>query len=389
LYIRTQDELDCLLDSISNADLCAIDTEFIHDSTYYPRLCLLQIATENCEAIIDPFADLNLETLTGVFTDKNIMKVFHAGDQDRQIIYRLIHTPVRPIFDLQYAVMLLGQSQQMSLARIVRLYCDTELDKGESYSDWSFRPLSESQISYAIDDVRYLPAVYKRILKDLSDCGRLEWLTEDFRGMEDVSLYEIDDNERWKKLKGLTSLKPNQLSTARELCAWRERTARDRDIPRKWVLPDDLLVQICKNSPNEIDDLKKIRGLKRYLRINQLNAILDLSIKSRNQPPPKWPLHDPMLRNETHLTAKLDLMNALVHLRSKELQIASVYLANQEELLRLALGERSGLDVLSGWRSEYIGNDLISLLEGKLSLYLEGDDLKVTLLSHSASTPAL
>jgi len=388
LYVDTQEKFEELLDVISTAEVLAIDTEFIHDKTYYPRLCLIQIATENCEAIIDPFAPLQLELFSKVLSDENIMKVFHAGDQDRQILYRLTQSPVRPIFDLQYAVMLLGQSQQMSLARIVRLYCDIELEKGESFSDWSYRPLSESQIKYAIDDVRYLPSIYQKIVQELASCGRLEWLQEDFAAMENESSFETEDDDRWKKLKGLTSLKAQQLAIARELCSWRERVSRKRDLPRKWMLPDEIIVQICKNAPDNLEELVKIRGVKRYLKIKQLREILELIDCGKNMPQITWPKHEPVFRQDFHITAKIDMMNALIHLRSKELQIASIYLAKQEDLMRLALGERNELEVLSGWRAEFIGNELIRLLNGELSLSLSGDDLKVTLTEQSVADTA-
>jgi len=380
LYIDNQEALEQAISLFDKEEFLTIDTEFLHEKTYYPKLCLLQIASDNHEAIIDPLADVDLLALKPLLTNERIVKVFHAGDQDRIILYQLILEPVRPVFDLQRAVLLLGLSHQMSLMSLVKYFCDVGLTKEESFSDWAQRPLTDDQLRYAINDVHYLPFIYRTIVEKLKGSGRLQWLDEDFRAMEEKSLYQVDSQEIWKKLKSATSLRGPELAVAREVCSWRELTAQQRDIPRKWVLPDEIIIEICRRSPATQEDLLKIRGIKNHLGTRFFTQVLDAVAKAKDGPPVTWPKNEKPRRGDSSLTSKLDLLNSLLHLRAKELQIAPGFLTNQEELLRLASGQRKGLALLSGWRRELIGNELIQLLEGKLALSLKGDDLKVTLI---------
>ena len=388
MYIDTQESLEELIAVFARADFMTIDTEFLHDKTYYPKLCLIQIATEDVEAIIDPLASLDLSPLKRVLTDERIMKVFHAGVQDCTVLYNILGTPVRPIFDIQHAMLLLGQSQQISLAAVVRQYCDVSLKKVESYSDWSQRPLTEEQISYAIDDVRYLPAVYRKIVLELEASGRLDWLKDDFRHLEEESYYVIDDRSLWKKLKGVRSLTGQQLAIARELCSWREMVAQSSDLPRKWILPDDFIIELSRRSVDTLEDIYKIRGVKRRLNQNLVKSLLDSVARGKREPQANWPVHDRAPLSVAGITAKIDLMTALLHFRAKESSVATSYLCSHEDLVRLASGKREGLAVLEGWRADLIGNELMQLLDGDLSLTLKGDDLKVTLLSQAGMNTA-
>ena len=388
MYIDTQEALDETIADLRHADFITIDTEFLHEKTYYPQLCLIQLATRTQEAIIDPFAPLDLKALVELLTDEEIMKVFHAGEQDRIILFQMLGTPVHPVFDLQRAVLLLGFSHQVSLMAIVRHYCNVNLKKGESYSDWAQRPLTEEQLNYAIDDVRYLPTVYQKVTQELRDCGRLSWLNEDFKALEDESCYLINDREVWRRLKGAATLKGQQISIAREICSWRELTARKKDLPKKWVLSDDLVLEICRRSPDTPEGLYKIRSFKTSFNKAWIQEILDLIAKAKQEPQEDWPAHKKLPGGDAGLPEKLNLLTALLHLRSRELQIASTFLTNHEELLHLASGQREGLNVLKGWRFDLVGKELVQLLDGEFALSLCGDDLKVTLLSQADASSA-
>jgi len=388
LYIDNQESLEETIAIFSKADFLTIDTEFMHERTYYPKLCLLQVASDDLEVIIDPLAPLDLTSLTKILTDQDITKVFHAGDQDRIILYQMISAPVSPVFDLQRAVLLLGLSQQMSLASLVKHYCDVNLKKDESFSDWSQRPLTTEQMNYAINDVHYLPYIYRTIVQELEENGRLHWLDDDFAAMGDESLYAVDSREVWKKLKSATSLKGQQLAIAREVCSWRELTAQRRNTPRKWILPDELIIEICRRAPASVPDLLKIRGMKNHMNSQSADQVLEAVAIAKQLPPVTWPKNEKFRSFDSGLSSKLDLLNSLLHLRSKELHIASSFLTNHSELVRLACGQRTDLPLLSGWRKELIGDELVSLLEGKLALSLEGDDLKVTLLPQPATSSA-
>jgi ribonuclease D len=383
LYIETNQDLEKFIAACAKASVLAIDTEFLREKTYYPQLCLLQLATDGQEAIVDPLAPIDLKALVPLLTDERVVKVFHAGDQDRAILYHELGAVVRPVFDTQRASLILGVSQQMGLATLVRHFCGVNLRKGESFSDWSQRPLTKTQIDYALDDVRYLPTVYKKMIAELTASGRLEWLEQDFQAMEDESRYRVDVREVWQKLKGVSSLRGSKLACVREIAAWREMVAQQRDLPRKWIIPDELLVEIAKHEPDSLDALFRIRGLKERLGRKWPNELLAAVSKARKLPPSEWPIVERPASIDMNTTAKIDLMNALLHHRAKELHIASSFLASHGELVKLALGEHEDLQLLAGWRRKLIGDELLRLLAGDVALSLEEGELKVTLLSQA------
>ncbi|MDR2587495.1 MAG: ribonuclease D [Coriobacteriales bacterium] len=383
LYIDTQQALEDFVVQCTAATTLAIDTEFLREKTYYPQLCLLQLATESQVAIIDPLASLDLQTLVPLFTDERITKVFHAGDQDRLILYQALGTITKPVFDTQRAALLLGLPEQMSLVTLVRHYHGISLEKGESFSDWLRRPLAPAQLAYAADDVRYLPDIYNTMVSELKSRGRLTWLNDDFRAMEDEELYRVDCEEVWKKLKGISSLKSSQLATVRAVASWREHLAQQRNLPRKWILTDELLVEVARKQPTSLEELFQIRGIKDRLGMRWSQEMLASVAAAGEQAPGAWPVREQTQGRRASTTAKLDLMNALLHHRAKELHIASSFLTNRDELVSLAAGTRKGLMILKGWRRELIGDELLRLLDGELSLALDGEELKVTLLSQA------
>jgi ribonuclease D len=388
LFIDTQQALDAFVARNRGADLLTLDTEFLREKTYYAQLCLLQIATGESEAIIDPFAPLDLKALIPLLTDEHITKVFHAGDQDRAILYQELGAVVRPVFDTQHAALLLGLPQQMSLIALVKRCCGVSLKKSESFSDWSQRPLTPTQLSYAADDVHYLPTVYKKMIGELTASGRLSWLDDDFRAMEDEDKYQVKSREVWRKLKGVSALRGSQLAAVREIAAWREQLAQKRNLPRKWILPDDLLVEIARREPDSLDALFHTRGLREKLGKKWAQEVLAAIAAAHQQPQSEWPVLERAPIRGTSVTARLDLMNALLHHRAKKAHIASSFLASHDDLVRLAAGQRENLMVLKGWRRELLGNELLELLDGERSLSLVGEELKVTLLSQAGFSSA-
>ncbi|MDR1185424.1 MAG: ribonuclease D [Coriobacteriales bacterium] len=388
MYIDTRQALEDFIVACKGESVLAIDTEFLREKTYYPQLCLLQFAVGKQVAIIDPLVPLDLGLLAPLLTDERIIKVFHAGDQDRAILYHELGTAVRPVFDTQRASLLLGLPQQMSLVALVKHFCGISLRKGESFSDWSQRPLTKTQLDYALDDVRYLPAIYEKMVADLTANGRLGWLREDFRAMEDEERYRTDIREVWRKLKGASSLGGSKLATVREVAAWRETVAQKRNLPRKWIIPDDLLVEVAKREPDSLEALFRIRGLRERLGKNWSQELLRAIVRGSKQPSSEWPVRERPVSVDANATAKLDLMNALLHHRARELRIASSFLVSHDELVQLAAGRREGLQVLGGWRRDLIGDELLRLLEGEVSLSLTDRELKVTLLSQARLSSA-
>lgn len=341
------------------------------------QLCLLQLATEDDELLIDPLSGVDLSSLVDVLCDPGIVKVLHAGSQDLEILFHVLGQPVTPVFDTQIAAALLGLPQQISLAALVRHYTGVDIKKSDTFSDWSVRPLRPAQLRYALEDVRYLPLIYASMLTELDSLGRLNWLDEEFKALSDPGRYQDSPDKLWQRLKGTSGFSRRQLGILQQLALWRDMTARKRDIPRKWVITDEQLVDIVRRNPKTIEELYQTRGLSERLSRRVAQQVINEVDSGRQMPDNELPerLRKPVIDQD--VTASLDLMQALVHLRANEQHIASNILAHNSELQALALGQRHGLEVLQGWRLELIGNELIELLDGRISLSLEQGKLKV------------
>lgn len=377
MYIANQEDLVSFVERANESSVFAIDTEFLREKTYYARLCLLQIATDNEIVIVDPFAVKDLGVLAPVLTNENIVKLFHAGGQDLEIIYREIGVLPKPIFDTQIAAALLGHTQQIGYAALVFSECDVQLKKIDSFTDWSRRPLSASQLDYAADDVIYLPKLYARMHEALEKKGRLHWLDQDFESLSDPARYEADEYERFRRLKRVSQLSRKQLSAAREVAAWREFEAQRRDIPRKWIVTDEQIVEACKREACTIDELFMVRGLSDKLNTKDARAVVAAVAKGLDAPKETWPESDRNNKNEPNVDAELDLMSALVRLRAKENGVAFPTLASHDDLARVARGYTKNIELLRGWRKALVGDELLELLAGDITLSLDKGSLKV------------
>ncbi|MDR2197286.1 MAG: ribonuclease D [Coriobacteriales bacterium] len=377
VHIETTEALLDFLSQCSGTDVLAIDTEFIREKTYYPQLCLLQFATREHLALVDPLAPLDLGVLGPLLVNPAVTKVFHAGDQDRALIFQEMGLVASPVFDTQWASMLLGLPTQASLSTLVHRYRGIVLPKADSFSDWSARPLTTRQLEYAADDVRYLPGIYDLMREELELNGRLTWLQQDFEEMALQAAKLNEPEEMWSKVKHASALSSRQLASLREVAAWRERTAQARNLPRKWVLPDEALVEIARNDPEDLEALFRIRGLRNRLGQLWAREVLRALEAARALPDDAWPQRRRTKSRTTDTAAARELMNALVQLRARELHIAPSYLAPSSELKALIAGDEENLSLLSGWRLELIGHELKALLEGRLALWLSEGVLKV------------
>lgn len=377
VYIANQESLEAFVARARSSSVLAIDTEFLREKTYRAKLCLLQMATDTEVAIVDPFAVDDLHVIVELLVDDAIVKLFHAGSQDLEIIYHDLGVVPHPLFDTQVAAALLGQTQQVGYGALVHALCGVSLKKTDSFTDWSQRPLSDSQLEYAADDVIYLPQLYAIMTEKLSALGRLGWLDPDFEDMQDPSHYVQDPDQRFHRLRRVNQLSGRHLAQAKAVAAWRERQAAKRDIPRKWVLSDEQVVEICKRDVKSIDDLFMVRGVRNHLSTRDARALLGCIKEAQALPPEQWPKLTRPGRSERNVDAEVDLMNALVRLRAKENGIAMQTLASHDELCKVARGHTEGAAVLKGWRREIVGEELLELLEGKLSLRLDGPDLVV------------
>ncbi len=378
MYIANQEDLEAFANRAMRSSVLAIDTEFLREKTYYAKLCLLQLATDDETAIVDPFEVDDLRVLAPLLENESVVKLFHAGGQDLEILLREVGTLPRPLFDTQVAAALLGHTQQIGYAALVHAECGVTLKKIDSFTDWSRRPLSDSQLEYAADDVAYLPRMYERMRAQLVELGRLTWLDRDFEDLADPKRYATNERERYRRLKRVSQLSRRQLAAAREVAAWRELEAQRRDVPRKLVVTDEQIVEACKREARTIDELFMVRGMSDRLSTKDARCVVALMSSALDAPPDAWPEPDRCGKNEPNVDAELDLMCALVRLRAKQNGVAFPTLASHDDLARVARGYREGVDVLRGWRRSLVGEELLRLLEGKIALSLSDGEVKVT-----------
>lgn len=378
VFIDDQKSLEAFIERAKESDILAIDTEFLREKTYYAKLCLLQMATRDEIVLVDPLRVKDLSSLAELFVDESITKLFHAGSQDIEILSRELGCMPSPVFDTQIAAALLGQTQQVGYAALVQSVCGVSLKKTDSYTDWSRRPLSESQQDYAADDVRYLPAMYASMKSSLEEKGRLSWLADDFAKLVDPKRYEVDPRERFVHLKRASQLSPRQLSAAREVAAWREVVARKRNLPRKWIMSDEQVVEACRRGARSIDELMMVRGLSGSLSTQDARHVVSLIVKGLDADERTWPRPPKPKKSEVNVDAEVDVMTAVVRMRAKENDVAFQTLSCRDDLVALARGHRSGLGILEGWRRELVGDELVALLEGNLQISFKGGRLKVT-----------
>ena len=380
MFISNRESFRAFIERASSSSFLAIDTEFLREKTYYAKLCLLQIATENEVAIIDPFKVGSLTPLAALFEDEAIVKVFHACDQDIEILYHEIGVAPKPLFDTQVAAALLGHPKQVGYGALVHSICGVTLKKADSFTDWSVRPLSDSQIKYAVDDVIYLAKMYGPIVEKLEKAGRLSWLKHDFDELCDPARFTVDPRKRFRHLKRGNQLTRKQLSAARELAAWREQRAESRNIPRKWVMTDEQIVEICKRESRTIDDLFLVRGVREKLSTRDAREVVALLCKGMDLPEDEWPTTGRSDRSERNVDVEVGLMGALLHLRAREAGVAPQAIASTSDLAALARGHKEDNELLRGWKYELVGKEFERLLGGKISLSFNKGKLVVTSL---------
>jgi len=377
MLIHTNEELRAFIARARKSAYAAIDTEFLREKTYWAKLCLVQVCTEEETAIIDPLSLSNFADFGELLDDDSVLKIFHACSQDIEILFNQTGVVPHPIFDTQVAASLIGKTQQASYASLVSSYCKIDLPKKDSYTDWSRRPLSESQLSYAADDVIYLPKIYARMMELLKKKGREHWLDETFRELENPDHYKVDPYERYKKLKRSNQLNPRQLAAAREFAAWREERAQKANIPRKWVVSDEQIVEACRREPHSLDDLYMVRGLRESLRPRDARVVLDRIKRGLSLPAEELPQINSQQRSEANVDVEVSLMNAMVSKRARQHDIAVHTLAPHAELMKLARGHDDECELLKGWRLNLIGAELRDLRDGKFSLAIKDGNLKI------------
>ncbi len=377
--ITTTAALTDLCERLAKADFVCVDTEFMRENTYWPELCLIQIADQHEAAAIDPLAkDIDLSPLLDLLVDnEDVLKIFHAGGQDVEIIYNLTGKTPHPIFDTQIAMMAVSQSEQIGYSNLVESWLGLQIDKGARFTDWSRRPLTERQIEYAIGDVTHLAKIFPKILQRLIKTGRGAWLDIEMEKLADPANYKNDPSIAWQRIKA-AGRNPAMLGRLKALAAWRDGEAQDKNIPRGRIARDETLADIASHPPKTQADLAKVRGLSAGWKDNEIGKRLMATLEaakplSESELPPRTPRGAP-LGKEGALVA--DLLKLLLKIRSREIDVAARLLARSEDLELLAAGVRE-LPLLEGWRFEQFGRDALELVEGKLAFAVIKGKLKM------------
>ena len=370
-----------LVGRLARSPFVAVDTEFMRENTYWPELCLIQIADSNEAAAIDPLADgLDLAPLLDLLVaNRDVLKIFHAGGQDLEIVHNLTGKVPVPLFDTQIAAMALGYGEQVGYSSLIESMLGHALDKGARFTDWSRRPLDKRQIDYAIADVTHLVTVFPRMLEKLRKNDRGGWLDEEMERLADPSSFAFPPEDAWKRLKA-PGRNPAVLGRLKALAGWRETEARNKNLPRGRIVKDETLGELSSHPPKSQDDLGKIRGLSAGWKSNDIGARMMAALAiAEPLGPDDLPDREPRRPGLTKDGALVsDLLKLLLKIRSKETGVAAKLIARTDELELLAAGRREGLNILGGWRFEQFGRDALDLVEGRLAFAIENGKLKMT-----------
>ena len=366
MYLSTSSELAEFCERAASAKVIAVDTEFLRERTFFPKLCLVQISAAGDIAAIDPILIDDLSPLVELLGDATVTKVFHACSQDLEVLLDGLGVSCAPVFDTQLAAAFLGLRQQISYASLVESYCGVRLPKAESLTDWSRRPLDPEQLTYAEDDVRYLPGIYDRMMHELVERDRLSWVAPEMGRLCDPERLRRDPSEAYLRLRRAGSLTRRQLAVAREVCAWREDVAARRDLPRKWVASDEVVVEICKRTPTSLERLRKIRGTDQISE-RDARSLLEAVQKGVGCPPDDCPKIARHTRPSADTESVIDLMYAVLRLVSEQSGVATQLIATRDDLLEF-VQNRDASPLACGWRWELAGATLSRLLEGEVGL---------------------
>jgi ribonuclease D len=376
--ITTTAELAGFCDKLKGAAYVAVDTEFMRETTYWPKLCLIQAAAPEAEACIDPLAeDLDLEPFLAILRDPKTLKVFHAARQDVEIFNNLKAMP-RPLFDTQVAAMAAGFGEQIAYDALVRQMLKIEIDKSSRFTDWARRPLSDSQLSYALADVTHLAKLYPLLRQRLEREGRLGWVSEEMANLTDPANYDVDPENAWRRLKPRRHT-AKYLSVYRAVAAWRERTAQTRDQPRGRILKDEAIDEIATQAPTDADALDRLRSVPKGFSGSRFGPDLITAVRDALKDPESYA---PVIERtkapaSPAAGAVVELLKVLLKARAEEAGVASKLIATVADLEQIANSDQADTAALKGWRREAFGEDALRLKRGELALVLDGARVRV------------
>lgn len=376
--ITKTNDLSAICKKLAENDFLTIDTEFLRERTYWPKLCLVQLAGPDIDPVaVDVLAKgIDLAPLYDLMADENVVKVFHAARQDLEIFYNLAGEVPTPIFDTQVAAMVCGLGDSIGYSNLINELCGTRLDKGAQFTDWSRRPLSDKQLSYALDDVTYLREAYLNLRGQLKKQKRENWVREEMDILRDPATYENPPEEAYQRIK-LRSESPKTLAILKELAAWREREAQRRDVPRGHILRDDSLVDIAVHAPKNAAELAKSRKISAdFAKGNAGRAILKCVADALVKPKKEWPQPVRKQRMPPEAGPALEMLKMLLRIEASENGVAAKLIASGDDLQALAMEDKPDIPALKGWRYEVFGADALALKDGKISLSLKGGRIR-------------
>jgi ribonuclease D len=383
LLITTTAELAELCQELASEPFVALDTEFMRDRTYFPKLCLIQIAGERRHAAVDPLAPgIDLAPLFVLLADPAVLKVFHAARQDIEIFFHLTGRIPLPLFDTQLAAMVCGYGEEVGYDTLVAQLAKARIDKSSRFTDWARRPLSAEQLTYAIADVTHLRVVYRKLDQKLEATGRSAWVAQELAELTHAGTYEQPPEDAWKRLK-VRSRDPRFIAVVQALAAWRERTAQERDLPRNRIIRDDLLLEVAANRPGTADELARLRRVSLDRRaaagaVEAVRAALAL-------PPAELPEVEPPPRTPRGLGPMIDLLRVLLKLQCEEHNVAQRLVATGSDLEAIAAEDAPEVAALRGWRYEVFGRAALELKRGELGLAIQDGRLALVAMRERAA----
>ncbi len=363
-YIDSDHQLARFCASIIVAPYCVIDTEFIRESTYYPELALIQIASGNQLGCIDPLAITEFAPLIELLLKKDLLKVFHSSSQDLEILFQKFGEVPSPVFDTQLAAAVLGYSNQISYADLVQQITGVALEKKHTRANWMHRPLSLDELGYAMDDVRYLSAVYQELNQELVSCKRSSWIEKDLRAMSEAETYRVDKARLWKRLKGVQKLNGEKLQIVSDLCQWREELAQRHNRPRRWIVKDDVLIEIARRKPPDLESLARIQHMSDKTVSRHGDKLLEIIWQAEQRNSEQWPRHDKMKKLNKQQLALGDCLMAMCRVIADKNQIAPATLATRKDIDTLITDQKSSR-LTQDWRFTLVGEQLLGFIRGQ------------------------
>ncbi|MFY9971420.1 MAG: ribonuclease D [Roseiarcus sp.] len=385
--ITTTDELEAACLRLARHPFVTVDTEFLRETTFWPILCVVQLASDDEALAIDALAEgLDLQPLLRLMADEDIVKVFHAARQDLEIFWKLSGVLPTPLFDTQVAAMVCGYGDQVSYSELVQSVCRVAIDKSSRFTDWARRPLAEAQVDYAIGDVTYLRDIYKALTARLKATGRQSWLEDEMKVLNSPATYEQHPERAWERHKSRVR-KPRDLATLMELAAWRESEAQARDVPRSRVLKDDVLIELATAAPRTVEALGNLRAFPRGMERSRAGSeILAAIERGLARDPKTLPKIERERRNGANVGATVELLKVLLRQVSEESGVAGKLIASVDDLESIASNDKADVAALSGWRRKIFGERALELKSGRLALTVENGKV-VTLEWRDAQEP--